>query len=88
MLSLCDRSCTSSTKCARGVSPFGNSVGFLLLPPEESPPCQPCATSLPVNRLGLQSCGGAQVVEGLVGVKQEWKESICDESEGGEGRLT
>lgn len=43
MLSLCDRSCASSTKCARGVSPFGNSVGFLLLPPEGSPPCQPCA---------------------------------------------
>lgn len=46
------------------------------------------ATSRPVNRLALQSCAYARVVEGLVGVKQEWKESICDESEGGDSGLT
>lgn len=88
MLPLWDQSSTSSTNVPEGVSPFGNSTGSLLLPPKASPPCQPwCSTSLPVNRLGLQSCRGTQVVEGIVGVKQEWKESICDESEG-EGRLT
>lgn len=30
----------------------------------------------------------AQVLEGLAGVKQQWKESICDESEGVESFLT
>lgn len=85
--SLCDQSCTSSTKCARGVNPFDNSIFVAIHRGIPSLPAM-CATSLSINRLGLQTCGVTQIVVGLVGVKQEWKESICDESEGGEGRLT
>lgn len=91
MLPPCDRSCTSSTKCARGVSPFGNGAGFCFCPLRNPPFCEPRSlhpAPPAVNRLGWQSCGGTGVMEGLAEVKQEWKESIHDESEGVEGRFT
>lgn len=34
MLSLCDRSCTSSTNAPGGLNPFGSGAGLLLLPPQ------------------------------------------------------
>lgn len=87
MLPLPDHNCMSSI----------NLPGAGLIWPQHKPCCccprgpiplpSTCAGHLPVNRFGLQSRRGTSV-GGDSGVKQQGKESICDESEGGEGRLT
>lgn len=79
-LSLCDQSCTSSTKCARGVNPFDNSQDFGYHPQRDTLLASHIPLHKHVRLANLWGCANSGGVSGgRTGV-----ESICDESEGEE----
>jgi len=79
MLSPCGRGGSSSTHVPEGLNPFGHGTAT-------------CAASIrgKKKKKGVWHAKAVGVVVwwGLAGVKKEWKESIRDDSEGGEGRFT